>query len=396
MNTQTKTNPFGETSQQPTISTNEFIIHTMQDDLAGSTLPFNSTASKPNINEAQLIRESTQVNRVPSSQSPFDTTQPVQQKPASTVSAVIPQKSGQGGPRLVELPTKSKPTTPSGNTVYKFIFSGIIVIIIAIIGAGYYFYSNNQIKKVAGGWSEWSTCSDPCNGGTQTRTCTNPAPAAGGLACVGSTSQSCNSQSCETPPPPSTEEYSSTTTNYLPIDFLTASSDSIEVQLVTIADKIKSYSISTPYEFMVVDKNNKPVTFKDFATAVKLNFSPTILSSLDQGFSLFFYNDNSNVRLGLKVKTMSYSKATLETELLKQEKTITQDIAFIFLNSPIENKLTTFTTSVYNTSSERIRYLNVNQDRTLSIDYMITNDALMIGASKDTLRQVYIKSTSTQ
>ncbi|HRY63237.1 MAG TPA: hypothetical protein P5267_01355, partial [Patescibacteria group bacterium] len=47
-----------------------------------------------------------------------------------------------------------------------------------------------------GGWSAWSTCSVECGGGTQTRTCTNPAPANGGLDCVGEATQSCNTESC--------------------------------------------------------------------------------------------------------------------------------------------------------------------------------------------------------
>jgi len=51
-------------------------------------------------------------------------------------------------------------------------------------------------KKVDGGWTAWSACSVSCGGGTQTRTCTNPAPANGGAACSGSSSQSCNTQSC--------------------------------------------------------------------------------------------------------------------------------------------------------------------------------------------------------
>ena len=53
---------------------------------------------------------------------------------------------------------------------------------------------------VDGGWSAWSTCSVSCGGGTQTSTCTNPAPANGGKVCVGGDgyvqSQSCNVQSC--------------------------------------------------------------------------------------------------------------------------------------------------------------------------------------------------------
>ena len=53
-------------------------------------------------------------------------------------------------------------------------------------------------KKVDGGWTAFSSCSVTCGGGTQTRACTNPAPANGGLACVGAASQSCNTQSCST------------------------------------------------------------------------------------------------------------------------------------------------------------------------------------------------------
>jgi hypothetical protein len=47
--------------------------------------------------------------------------------------------------------------------------------------------------QVDGGWTPWSTC----QGNTQTRTCTNPAPTCGGLACVGSATRTpCDSSSC--------------------------------------------------------------------------------------------------------------------------------------------------------------------------------------------------------
>lgn len=65
--------------------------------------------------------------------------------------------------------------------------------------------NNRDLVSIDGGWSEWSdwsTCSVECGGGTQTRTrtCTNPIPYCGGADCVGGNSetQNCNTQACPT------------------------------------------------------------------------------------------------------------------------------------------------------------------------------------------------------
>ena len=50
--------------------------------------------------------------------------------------------------------------------------------------------------RVNGGWSAWSACSVACDGGTQSRSCTNPSPSGGGASCVGTSIQSCNTQAC--------------------------------------------------------------------------------------------------------------------------------------------------------------------------------------------------------
>lgn len=49
-----------------------------------------------------------------------------------------------------------------------------------------------------GGFTAFGSCSVSCGGGTQSRTCTSPAPSASpaGMACSGATSQSCNTQAC--------------------------------------------------------------------------------------------------------------------------------------------------------------------------------------------------------
>lgn len=57
--------------------------------------------------------------------------------------------------------------------------------------------SCSEFKPIDGGWSAWSTPSFECGvSGTQTRTCTNPAPQYGGLDCVGPTTQNYTNASC--------------------------------------------------------------------------------------------------------------------------------------------------------------------------------------------------------
>lgn len=61
-----------------------------------------------------------------------------------------------------------------------------------------------NIFTVNGGWSEytpWGKCSKSCGGGmkSRTRTCTNPAPSADGMGCIGSgeETQKCGTNKCQ-------------------------------------------------------------------------------------------------------------------------------------------------------------------------------------------------------
>ena len=50
------------------------------------------------------------------------------------------------------------------------------------------------------GWGVWSSCSEPCDAGTQgrSRSCTNPPPRNGGKSCPGAANEQrvCNTHSC--------------------------------------------------------------------------------------------------------------------------------------------------------------------------------------------------------
>ncbi len=372
MTIQTNQNPFGGIQQQSAAPVNlesEFIIHTMQDDLASNVLNIENQDSASNNNKtpsakavASAINTEDPIKKPASAtQSPFNETPLVQTQAAPLKEAPLAINL----PPMVEVPMTQKIKPPTGNILYRLLFSAILLIIIAIVGFGYYFY-NSQVN----------------------------APITPTTPPVAVTPEQTKPIEQITPTVP-TEKYSTSNPNYLPIDFSSVSVTDIEAQLVTISAEIKNSTSSTPSEFIVVDKNNNPVTLKTFADAVKLTFLPSVFSKLSQDFSLFFYNDNGAVRLGLKIKTTSNAKLALQTEMQKQEKTLTSDLAFLFLNTPIEKPQNLFATSSYNTNNEQVRYLNINSDKTLSIDYMVTSDALFIGSSKDTLRVIYVKQPTT-
>jgi len=84
---------------------------------------------------------------------------------------------------------------------YVVIGLGILGFIILAILVRKYSTSSTQPPltnsiSVDGGWSDWSACSESCGGGSQNRTCTNPAPSNGGSICTGDHTQSCNTQDC--------------------------------------------------------------------------------------------------------------------------------------------------------------------------------------------------------
>ena len=350
MTTQTNINPFETSYHQTTTPAEGFTIQTMQDDLA-SLNPKNEKGLPPINTRASATVKATQ--------SPFsieNNTEPKQ--PVAIPQSSIEKKATQ---KIVEMPQAVSPQNSkaqNNNVFYKIIFSIIILTVILILGFGYFYYTRS-IKK--------QSVTDPII-------------------------------ITETPPTlpvnqiPVTipvEKYSSEKPNLLMFDFSQSSAEDIKTRLITLSSEIKNLSsLSSLYEFVPVDKDNNPLDFKIFATAYKINFSTAIFSKLDKTFSLFLYNDGGNIRLGFKVKTILDGKATLITEMAKQEKTLGNDISFAFLNYPVENTQGVFATSFYNTNSDLIRYSNFNPEKTLSIDYAITSTDLIIGTSKDTTRRI--------
>ncbi len=364
-NTKTSLERQDETSTMPT----DFIIHTMQGDLeslkSGHTNALSSTHTAPLPTKKDPVKS----EPTPLVTSPFNNLPPKQDHPVQT--NILPPQVAK--PVTTPIPTNiiQKKETPNGKTLYKIIFLIILLAVIAVVGFGFYYVY------------------------TSTKSSTNPAVTTENTPSTEQATQQNLPSEEAVIITPNLSKYSLDKPNFLPIDFSSSSLVDLSSQFSKIAEEIKALPASGLYEFIIVDKNDNPIDFKTFAQATKVTLSSNLLGNLTKEFSLFFYNDNGDVRLGLANKTTTTEKTKLVAAMLKQEPTLVSDLNFLFLGSSAIDTIKTFTVSPYSPNNEVVRYLNLNNEKTLSIDYTVTTNNLLISTSKQTLRAVYQKVTST-
>lgn len=234
---------------------------------------------------------------------------------------------------------------------FNKVFAGVItVLVIAIIaGGGYYFWITRQSTPEV----------------VVTPPVTDPGP--------------------EPTPEPVVAKFSIDKPNYLNIDDTSTPARSNTKDLLAFyASQVSQSNITTPVEFMIVDSNNNPVIFQNFAKKLNLILSPALTANLDKGFSLFIYNDSSVTNLGLAIASKDPTK--LKNLMTIEEKTLAKNISPIFLTSDYTLTAKAFASSDYNSTA--IRYINIISPEDLSVDYAIYNNKLVIGTTKMTLRSI--------
>ncbi|MEI8103906.1 MAG: hypothetical protein WCG84_03350 [Candidatus Moraniibacteriota bacterium] len=180
-------------------------------------------------------------------------------------------------------------------------------------------------------------------------------------------------------------------TNDITITMSSSSPESFKTTLTDLSQKIKDNSIQQPVEFRVVDENNSPLTFSAWTTLMKMSFSPGILATLADPFSLFLYNDSGYVRLGLKITSNNPSQTAA---ILTQSEPSLLSVFFPLYFSYQPTLPTTspsFETGSYNGISTR--YINFPVPEApfvggLSLDYAVVNQYIVIGTSKQTTRSI--------
>lgn len=355
-----KTSPFQNNSNPVQNITEDFSIHTMKADLESlekNRVPNLEKNIAPIEKEifakpvAAPIQQQKTFSPQSSQQHPF-----LEKTVANTPLAPKVEIKKEAVAAEIAMPEK-RMSMPSSNR--NIILTLIVILTISIIGlSGYYFWL--------------------------TRTSSTPAPVVLEPVIETPVQEPVNIVS-------PLEKYSAEKPNYLVVNMENISAAEIKTALSNAANDLKDSSAQSIYEFMVVDTNNNPVSLPVFATSAELALSQKIITALGNDFTLFVYNDNGSIRVCFSA-TMQ-DKESLIKEMALQEKTLSQDVAFMFLDSTPEIIPGTFKDGFYN--NYKTRYFNMNAQATFSIDYVVTDSKLIISTSKNTLRAVIDKQLLT-
>lgn len=180
-------------------------------------------------------------------------------------------------------------------------------------------------------------------------------------------------------------EFSVVSPNYLPVNVETVSIAELRSQLEGIGTKMKSAHIGTPVEFFITDQTNTPIAFSRFVVLVGLKLPENVVGMTEERFSLFLYDDQGRIRVGLRV-SLRGNTAAVET-LKKAEAGFPVIFQNLFLESKtVPQKKYVFKESLH--SGLKIRYANISEAESISIDYSLDGNDWFLGTSKNTLRAI--------
>ncbi|MDQ5902148.1 MAG: hypothetical protein QG606_364 [Patescibacteria group bacterium] len=178
-------------------------------------------------------------------------------------------------------------------------------------------------------------------------------------------------------------DFSLISPNYLSVNVETVSAEGLRAQLEGIGSKMKLAHITTPVEFFVTDQTNTPVAFSRFVVLMGLKLPQNVVSTTEEKFSLFLFNDQGKSRVGLRI---SLKDGKIAPELLKKAEI---DFPVVFQNLFLESKVVLQKKYLYKESSYngiKIRYVNISEPEMLSVDYSVDGNSWFVGTSKNSLR----------
>ena len=348
-------------------------IHTMQDDLNSLSGIFskNENIASPNISKSENDFKREEKPKNEQYFNPFLDKQaaPMQERPVdfagkNSVPDNIPMNTPTNIPTNAPLniPAEKEIIAPSNfNDVSKpnlfaskaVWISIVSIIIVASFAGGYYFWIKREIPVVADKSQEE----------------TKP-------------------EEVKTEEPPevknieSIPKYLSDKPNFLPIDMENPSYENFKSLAVQAALEIKNSGVKEPVEFIITNNERIPVQFPIFKTLSGIKLSDNLMKTLGDDFSVFAFHEAENLRMSLSVKVVDQAKAVTLIEA-EEPKLVTELSSLFFEGLALPKGKIEFKDNNY--KGVNIRYFNLANDHSASVDYAFANGRLIIGTSKNSI-----------
>jgi hypothetical protein len=192
------------------------------------------------------------------------------------------------------------------------------------------------------------------------------------------------------PEPKPELKYSIDKPNYLPVNTIDPSFDNLSGILLKTGAEIKELNINKPVEFVVTDEKNNPISFPIFAVLAKIKLSSELLKTLDDDFSLFMVNDSGIIKLNLAIKVKDQERSI---SIMKSEETkLVGELSPLYFDSISTPAKVVFKDNTY--GNAMIRYFNLREDHSVSVDYSFFKGKLLIGTSKNSMWMLVDKINS--
>ena len=191
------------------------------------------------------------------------------------------------------------------------------------------------------------------------------------------------------PMPPVNDEadsvlFSINTPNYLPLDTVDTTPNTIQLLLLKTAEDAAPFSTEQPLEFFITDKDNNPLSFAKFATLSGMTLSQSVIDTLNGKFSLFIYTENQTPHISIVIEAKDADSA--RAVLKQKESFLTHDLSPLFLGDAPTKTDGSFNDGSYNDIPTR--YINIHPETALSIDYSIADNSVIISTSRQTHHSV--------
>lgn len=169
--------------------------------------------------------------------------------------------------------------------------------------------------------------------------------------------------------------------NVIVLDLENSNSAKIKTEIRNQIEKLPRESFNKPVEFKFRDLQNNSLNFSLFAKKSGLAFSQNLLNYLGESFSLFAFNDGSNLGTGLIIE--SKNDPLLTQEMLKEEAALPKHLDVLFLPD-VPSKTTKVSFSNFTYKDISLRYFNLISQEKLSIDYAIVKNKFLVGTTRNT------------